>query len=78
MIADRSFTGSGLCSAEISFLNCFASPQPDLDVDVDQMDFKQRDRENIAWLSHLSFLEPSMEHSPCSGQGCLTSSSLHK
>lgn len=69
MIADRSLVGSGLCSAEISFLNCVADTQPDLDVDVAQMDFKQRDRESIAWISHLSFLEPSMEHSPCSGQG---------
>lgn len=69
MIADRSLTGSGLCSAQVSFLNCHAAAQPDLDIDVAQMDFRQKDREHISWINHLSFLEPSMEHSPCSGQG---------
>lgn len=69
IIADRSQTGSGLCNAEISFLNCYTAPEPDLDINVAQMDFKQKDRENIMWLNHLSFLEPSLEHSPCSGQG---------
>ena len=74
IIADKSLTGAGLCSAEISFLNCHISPEPDMDIDVAQMDFKQRDRDNIAWSSHLSYQEPSMEHSPCSGQGLIIDS----
>lgn len=62
--------GTGLCKAEISFLNCYTNYEPDLDVDVADLKYKLSDSENISWVSPLSYLETSvMEHSPCSAQG---------
>ncbi|RNA09284.1 signal CUB and EGF-like domain-containing 1 isoform X1, partial [Brachionus plicatilis] len=64
--------GTGLCKAEISFLNCYSNEQPDLEVNVADLKYKLSDSENISWISPLSYLETSvMEHSPCSAQGVL-------
>lgn len=61
--------GSGLCNAEISFLNCFTEAEPDLEVNIAEMDYKQYDKEDIYWVNKLDYLEHAMEHAPCSGQG---------
>ncbi|CAF0707652.1 unnamed protein product [Brachionus calyciflorus] len=72
ILNDKILPGSGLCKAEISFLNCFTNAEPDIDVDVNELKFKLNDSENITWVSPLSYMENSvMEHSPCSGQGVL-------
>lgn len=71
VIADSKLEpGSGLCNADISFLNCFTNSEPDVDVNVAEMKYNIQDSETVAWVNLLSYLEPStMEHSPCSGQG---------
>lgn len=71
VIADSKLSpGSGLCNAEISFLNCHMNSEPDMEVNVAEMKYNQVDKQNIAWVNPLSYLEPStMEHAPCSGQG---------
>lgn len=69
VIGDKSMVGSGLCNAEISFLNCYTEPEPDIEVNIAEMDFKQLDKEDIVWLTKLNYLEHAMEHAPCSGQG---------
>lgn len=61
--------GSGLCSANISYLNCYTNEEPDMDISVANMDFKQNDNESISWVNSLNYLEPSVQHQYCSGQG---------
>ncbi len=73
VIADVSQApGSGLCSARISMLNCFMNSQPDLDVNVQGVNYNQVDKENIVWVNPLGHLEPAShtsEHPACSAQG---------
>jgi hypothetical protein len=61
--------GSGLCSANISFLNCHMNADADMNVDVKEMKYIQNDNDSIAWVNSLSYLEPTVEHTPCSGEG---------
>ena len=71
VIADAEVSpGSGVCKADISFLNCHMNSEPDMDIKINEMTYKSNDdNETITWVNPLSYLEPSMVHSPCSGQG---------
>ena len=69
---DRDFSlapGSGLCNAEISFLNCYSKYRPDMDINVDEMKYTQNEDDSILWVNPLNYFEPAMEHTKCSGQG---------
>ncbi len=61
--------GSGLCNAEISFLNCYSKYRPDMDINVDEMKYTQNEDDSILWVNPLNYFEPAMEHTKCSGQG---------
>ena len=69
VIADaKQRPGSGLCSANISFLNCHLNSEPDAFVDSKNMKYKIND-DSITWASPLSYLDPTIEHAVCSGEG---------
>lgn len=71
VIADSKVSpGSGLCQADISFLNCHINNEPDMSIKVDDMTYQSNDKnQTITWVNPLNYLEPSMVHSQCSGQG---------
>ncbi len=71
VIADHKVSpGSGLCRADISFLNCHINNEPDMNIKVNDMSYESNDNnETITWVNPLNYLEPSMVHSQCSGQG---------
>jgi hypothetical protein len=73
VIADGSILpGSGLCGAKISFLNCHVNSEPDLDVNVNDVRYKQTDHDNIMWIHQLEYSEPASlvsERPACSAQG---------
>ena len=73
VIADAKLSpGAGLCKADISFLNCHMNNEPDMKIDVNEMSYVSNDNnETITWVNPLNYLEPSMVHSQCSGQGFL-------
>lgn len=71
-IADAKISpGSGLCKVDVSFLDCQMSAQPDSDINVTEMKYKINDNETISWVTELNYLEPAIEHQPCSAQGVL-------
>ena len=64
--------GSGLCGANISFINCYLNErEPDALIDVKNMMYKLNDNETIQWVQPLAHLESTLEHPACSGQGVL-------
>ena len=71
VIADSKVSpGAGVCKADISFLNCHMNTEPDMHIKVNEMTYESNDdNETITWVNPLNYLEPSMVHSPCSGQG---------
>lgn len=68
-IGDRSLTGSGVCNAKISFVNCYSNLEPSIDINVKEMSYINNDNQSIHWVHELNYLEPTPEHTPCSGQG---------
>ena len=78
-------TGIGLCSANLTFIECLADQgtfltsssresacvilEPALDVNVNNRTFAQGDEENIHWISHLNYLDPNADVRECSAQG---------
>jgi hypothetical protein len=73
VIADAQLApGSGMCSAKISMLNCHMNSQPDLEVNVQGMNYNHADKDNIVWVSPLGYTEPPSpiaDHPACSAQG---------
>ena len=70
-IDDKLQVGKGLCEAKISFINCYSNEEPNIDVDIRGMSFKNNDNDSIEWINELRYLEPTTEHPPCSGEGVL-------
>jgi hypothetical protein len=73
VIADASIKpGSGLCSASISFLNCHINSEPEMDINVKEMTYNVGDSETMMWVNPLNYLEPTINHKECSGEGTRT------
>ena len=70
-INDKSQVGSGLCKAKVSFINCYASDEPSMDIDVRDMKYKNNDNNSIEWVDEIRYLDPTPVHPPCSGEGVL-------
>jgi hypothetical protein len=70
VIADaRLLPGTGLCKANISFLNCFMNEKPDMNIDVNNLEYTASDTKHIDWIYPLAYMEPTSEHQACSAQG---------
>jgi hypothetical protein len=63
--------GSGLCSANVSFLSCYSDEDGDMNVNVDHMTYNLKDNETIQWIHELDFFQPGLENLACSGEGVL-------
>ncbi|CAF1219516.1 unnamed protein product, partial [Didymodactylos carnosus] len=66
---DGNLGGIGLCSMNLTFIECETDNEPALEVDVSKKSYKLRDHDNINWISQLSYLDPHAEIKECIAQG---------